>query len=252
MGDDVAGDTDAWRIWQANDMDGQSQLAHTDALVGGVSYVIPWVGKTPDMPEICVANAHGAIVECHPKMHRDRRAGLRVYRDEENYDRAELFLPDEVYQFRSAQPRSDMNVVDAAHTSWVVEGSMPNPLGVVPVIPLQNRPRTRHSRHGVIAQSEIRSIIPLQGAVNKLIADMLVGSDRQALPARWATGLEVPTDPVTNQPVKPQVDTASLLINEDAAGSFGVFPAADLRNFTQGIDLLVQHIASISRTPRTT
>jgi hypothetical protein len=32
-------------------------------------------------------------------------------------------------------------------------------------------------------------------------------------------------------------------------GSFGVFPAADLRNFTQGIDLLVQHVASISRTP---
>ena len=25
VGDDVAGDTDAWRIWQANDMDGQSQ-----------------------------------------------------------------------------------------------------------------------------------------------------------------------------------------------------------------------------------
>ena len=32
VGDDVAGDTDAWRIWQANDMDGQIQLAHTDEL----------------------------------------------------------------------------------------------------------------------------------------------------------------------------------------------------------------------------
>lgn len=249
VGDDVAGDTDAWRIWQANDMDGQSQLAHTDALVGGISYVIPWVGDAKGMPEITVANGHDAIVECHPKRHRDRRAGLRVYRDEWGYDHAELFLPDMVHMFRTAQPRADMNIVDAANTGWQTEGTMPNPLGVVPVIPLQNRPRTRHSRHGVIAQSEIRSIIPLQDAVNKLIADMLVGSDKQALPARWATGLEVPTDPQTNQPVKPQVDTASLLINESPEGSFGVFPAADLRNFTQGIDLLVQHIASISRTP---
>lgn len=251
VGDDVAGDADAWAIWQANDMDGQSQLAHTDALVGGISYVIPWVGQSDDdtMPEVCVANAHDAIVEAHPKRHRERRAGLRVYRDEWGYDHAELFLPDTVHLYRTAQVRSDFETVDPANLSWVDEGTMPNPLGVVPVIPLQNRPRTRHSRHGVIAQSEIRSIIPLQDAVNKLIADMLVGSDKQALPARWATGLEVPTDPATNQPVKPQVDTASLLINESSDGSFGVFPAADLRNFTQGIDLLVQHIASISRTP---
>lgn len=254
VGKEPAGDEDAWRIWQANDMDGQIQLAHTDALVGGVAYLIPWLGDDPSTPEICVANAHDAIVECHPKMHRRRRAGLRVYRDEWGYDHAELFLPDAVHRFRTAQTRSDLNVVDAAHTAWEADtydgdAVQPNPLGVVPVIPLPNRPRIRNSRHGIAVQSEIHEIIPLQDAVNKLIADMLVGSEKQALPARWATGLEVPTDPVTNQPIKPEVDTASLLVSEATDTSFGTFPAADLRNFVQGIEMLVQHIASLSRTP---
>jgi len=254
VGKEPSGDEDAWRIWQANDMDGQIQLAHTDALVGGVAYLIPWYGENEDTPEICVANAHDAIVECHPKMHRRRRAGLRVYRDEWGHDHAEVFLPDAVHRFRTAQPRSDMNIVDAANTAWEPdtydgEAVQPNPLGVVPVIPLPNRPRIRNSRHGIAVQSEIHEIIPLQDAVNKLIADMLVGSEKQALPARWATGLEVPVDPVTNQPVKPEVDTASLLVSEAADTSFGTFPAADLRNFVQGIEMLVQHIASLSRTP---
>ena len=249
VGDNPEGDRDAWRIWQANDMDGQSQLAHTDALVGGIAYVIPWVSDDPATPEICVANAHDAIVECHPKMHRRRRAGLRVYRDEWGHDDAGVFLGDAVYSYRSAQPRDDLMVVDAANVGWVSVGEQPNPLGVVPVIPLPNRPRTRHSRQGIVAQSEIRAIMPLQDAVNKLVADMLVASEKQALPARWATGLEVPVDPVTNRPIKPEVDTAELMVSEAPDTSFGVFQAADLRNFTLAIDLMVQHIASISRTP---
>lgn len=249
VGDSPSGDEDAWRIWQANDMDGQSQLAHTDALVGGVSYAIPWFSGTEDTPEITVANAHDVIVECHPKMHRHRRAGLRLWCDEWGFDHAELFLPDGVHLFRSRTARVGSTLWDAANLTWESEGYQENPLGVVPVVPLQNRPRIRSSRRGVVAQSEIKSIIPLQDAVNKMVADMLVGSERQALPARWATGLELDIDPVTNQPVKPKVDTSSLLVATDADASFGTFQPADLRNFVVAIDMLIQHVASISRTP---
>ena len=249
VGDTPEGDKDAWRIWQANDMDGQSQLAHTDALVTGVSYVIPWVSKDPTTPEITVGNAHDVIVECHPKMHRQRRAGLRIWGDEWGYDHAELFLPDGVHLFRSANERTGMPVWDAAQVTWVSEGFQDNPLGVVPVIPLPNRPRIRSSKRGIIAQSEIKTIIPLQDAVNKMVADLLVGSEKHALPARWATGLELDTDPSTNEPVKPKVDTASLLVSESSDASFGTFQPADLRNFVVAIDMLIQHIASLSRTP---
>ncbi len=249
VGEEPVADKDAWRIWQANDMDGQSQLAHLASIVNGTAYAIVWTGDDESTPDICVASARDAIVECHPRKHRSRRAGLRVYRDEWGHDQAELFLPDGVHIFRTKAPRQDIEIIDATNTSWDVVEVQPNPLGVVPVVELPNRPSLRMSKQGLYAQSDLCEVIPLQDAANKLFADMLVASEKQALPARWATGLEVPVDPVTNKPVKPEVDTAQLMINESDAGSFGTFPAADLRNFTIALDLIVQHIASISKTP---
>ena len=256
--DQPEGDKDAWRIWQENDLDAGSQLVHSDALIAGESYVRVWLSDDPLTPEIIPLNACEAVVEHDPKHPRRRRAGLRIWRDDWGHDHAELFLPDRYFLWVTAQPRQD-GMSDAANLRWVpdtasavggldADGGVANLLGEVPIVPFVNRPRT-HARRGVTAQSELADIIPLQDAVNKLVADMLVASEKAALPARWATGLEVPVDPQTNQPIKPKVDTAELMINTDAGGSFGVFQAADLRNFTQAIELVIQHVASISKTP---
>ena len=258
VGDNPAGDEDAWRIWQENDMDAGAQLVHTDALACGESATRVWLSDDPLTPEIIPLHPSEAVVAYDPKHPRRRAAGLRVYRDDWGHDHAELFLPDRYYLFVTAQPRQE-GLTDAANLMWKpdvdsarggldADGGAPNPLGEVPIVPFRNRPRTRN-RRGIAVQSEISSIIPLQDAVNKLMADMIVASAQAALPARWATGLEVPVDPQTNQPIKPKVDTAELLVNTDAAGGFGVFQAADLRNFVVAIDLVIQHIASISRTP---
>jgi hypothetical protein len=258
IGDMPEGDKDAWRIWQENDLDAGSQLVHSDALIAGESYVRVWLSDDPVTPEIIPLNACEAVVENDPKRPRLRRAGLRIWRDDWGHDHAELFLPDRYFLFVTAQPRQE-GMTDAANLRWVpdvksavggldADGGVANPLGEVPIVPFVNRPRT-HARRGITAQSELADIIPLQDAVNKLVADMLVGSEKAALPARWATGLEVPVDPVTNRPIKPKVDSAELMINTDAAGSFGVFQAADLRNFVQAVELVIQHIASISKTP---
>ena len=258
IADEPSSDADAWRIWQENDLDAGSQLVHSDALVGGESYARVWLSDDPLTPEITPLNACEAVVEFDPKHPRVRRAGLRVWRDDWGHDHAELFLPDRYFLWVTAKPRQD-GMTDAENLLWEpdtasaaggldADGGVVNPLGDVPIVPFCNRPRTR-SRRGIVVQSEISDIIPLQDAVNKLVADMLVASEKAAMPARWATGLEVPVDPETNQPIKPKVDTAELLINTDAGGSFGVFQAADLRNFVQAVELVIQHIASISKTP---
>ena len=255
VGEQTEADKDAWRIWQANDMDGQSQLAHLASIVNGTAYAIVWVGDDDSTPDICVASASDAIVECHPRKNRERRAGLRLFSDDAGYDRAELWLPDGLHRFRTRAARPDgTSFVQAEQVQWQPDDMdgpsvQPNPLGVVPVVELPNRPSIRHSKQGLFAQSDLCEVIPLQDAANKLFADMLVASEKQALPARYATGLEVPVDPVTNKPIEPEVDTAKLMINESADGSFGTFSAADLQNFTIALDLIVQHIASISKTP---
>lgn len=258
VGDDPAGDADAWRIWQENDMDAGAQLVHTDALVCGESAVRVWLSDDPLTPEITPLHPSESIVASDPRRPRMRAAGLRVWRDDWGHDHAELFLPDRYYLFVTVQPRQE-GMTAADRLAWEpdvksaaggldADGGVANPLGVVPIVPFRNRPRTRN-RRGLAVQSEISDIIPLQDAVNKLVADMIVASAQAALPGRWATGLEVPVDPVTNQPAKPKVDTAELLVNTDPAGSFGVFQAADLRNFVVAIEMVIQHIASISRTP---
>lgn len=253
-------DKEAWAIWQRNNLDAQSQLAHQEALIGGAAYAVVWVGAD-DRAEVTVESSVNTIVACHPKFRDRRSAALRLWLDDDGYEHAELFLPEKVYLFRSKSKRDNDIVRDATTTTWEVDplatnvdssGAMPNTLGVVPVVELANRPRLNRTRKiGWGVHSEIRSIMPLQDAVNKLVADMLTGSEFAAFPQRWLTGYEPGVDPESGAQMPPNFrpGTDKLWWLEDAQAKFGQFTAADLSNFVTAIDMVIQHIASISRTP---
>lgn len=264
VGDNQSADSAAWALWQANEMDAQSSIAHLDALICGGTFATAWYGED-GQPEFTIEHPLSAEVETHPKHRRRRRAGLRVWRDDDGHDHAELFLPDAVWAFISEQKVTDDNPLelDAVQVRWRPDvnsgldvdddGRMANPLGVVPMVPLPNRPRVVPDRkRGLAGQSEIVDVIPLQDAVNKLLADMIVTSEFHAGPQRWATGLETPKDPVTNQPIP--IDFAALaksrlLSVPDTGAKFGNFDVADTQNYTRAIEMVVSQIASISRTP---
>jgi hypothetical protein len=254
-------DSDAKRIWEDNELDLQAQLAHTDALVQGASYVTVWYrdDSSAAPPEITVDSAVGTVVAYHPKFRRRRMAALRSYCGDDGYERAELFLPGDVYVFRSRSKSSDS--VDPLRRQWQpdttlgnvdIDGRMPNPLGVVPVVELLNRPRLfRGPKVGWGAHSEIASVMPLQDAVNKLVADLLTASEFAAYPQRWLTGYEPDTDPETNAVRQPDFKAGAgrLWWLENPDSQFGQFTAADLSNFVKAVDMVIQHVASISRTP---
>lgn len=256
-------DKDAWRIWQYNELDLQSQMAHTEALSLGVSYVTVWYSDDDTMPEITVDSAFSTIVESHPKHRQRRLAGLRCWVDEVGYEHAELFLPDTVYAFRSTKPRdAQTGLPDAAdQTYWIVDpdnpdvdeadGSMVNPLGVVPIVELINRPRLHRSqRAGWAVHSEIASIIPLQDAANKLIADMMVSSEFAAFPQRWVIGFDDDKgDGAQRFKAGPGMVWWLETGDTGSEGKFGQFQTADLHNYVAPIEMVVQHIASISATP---
>jgi len=262
-------DDQAKRIWEANELDLQSSIGHLDGLVSGAFYVTTWQGAADDVPEITVDSALSTVVECHPKRRRERTAALRTYMDDAGYEHAELFFPESVYLFRSKSKRSG-EFVDAARVQWTIEdltdeadalnssGAMTNPLGVVPVVEFLNRPRLSRSRRtGWGIHSEIAPIIPLQDAVNKLLADMLVASEFAAFPQRHLTGYEPDDvlDPETGKPtgatVPPDFKSGpgKLWWLESENAKFGQFAAADLSSSVASIELVVQHIASISATP---
>lgn len=271
----VTADTKAKAIWEDNELDLQSSMGHLDGLIAGAFYVTVWQRDEADgttagnIPEITVESATSTIVECHPKIRKRRTAGLRTWLDDDGYEHAELFRPEGVYLFRSHSKQNGA-IIDAARTRWVVEdlldgadeldvnGMMPNPLGVVPIVEFLNMPRLTVSRRaGWAAHSELASVIPLQDAVNKLLADMLVASEFAAYPQRYLTGytpddqLDALTGKPTGAIIQPSFKSGPGLTwwleGEDA--KFGQFAAADLSSSVASIELVVQHIASISATP---
>lgn len=255
-------DADAWRIWQANQLDAQSQLAHTEALLSGASYVTVWYGDEEGMPEITVEHPAMAIVDLDPRRPRHRRAALRCYVDDWGYERAELFLPDGIYAFRSRSTRTDY-YSPAMSSTWEPDrsaelaaagadenGFIPNPLGVVPMVELTNRPRLKPSRRlGILARSEIAQVIPIQDSVNKMIADMIVSSEAAAYPQRYATGFEIERDPETGAAEMPFKATQRVWWMENPDGKFGAFPTVDVSNYVKAIEMMVNHIAAITETP---
>lgn len=252
LGDDASGDREAWQVWQRNQLDADSQIAHTEALVYGESFVLVWADDD-GAPEVTVESPLEAIVARRAGKRRERAAGLKRWVADDGHEWATLYLPDSIWKWRASKPAGGMlytgTMPDAAR--WEpreVEGEpwpLPNVLGVVPLVPLPNRPRI--DGQGL---SEIANVTPTQDAVNKLVADMLVASEFAAFRQRWATGIDIPVDPETEQAVEPfKTAIDRLFVSENADARFGEFQATDLGNYVGAVEMLVQHIASQTRTP---
>lgn len=256
FGDEPGADVDANLFWQVNQMDAQSQLAHVEAIVNEESAATVWPDRDGN-PDIDIEHPSQMIVATDPARTRRRLAALKIWTDEwTGQEWATVYLPDGLYKFRKVKRTSKHFTVitrPGNDDEWVereVDGEpwpVPNKLGRVPVVPIPNRPRLL--KPGV---SEIKSVIPLQNAVNKLVTDMLVASELGAMPARWIAGWEMEEDPETHQPLPPKATDYlnKMLAAEDPNAKFGTFSETQLSNFVTAIEMLVQHIAAQTRTPR--
>jgi hypothetical protein len=252
LGTNAKADTKLWEIWQANQLDADSELGISDAVTLGDSSVLVWPGDP--VPRITVESPFQMIVAQGKGDRRMRAAALKVWVEDDGYAHATLYLPDFLYKYRSkskvvegagandgaGSARWDKRLVDGE--SWPLK----NPLGVVPVVPLVNKPSLLDS----CGRSELEPVIPIQDAVNKLCADMIVASEFGSFRQRWATGVDIPVDPETNQPIddfKTAIGKVWRTPNTEAR--FGDFEQTDLGQFVSAIEMFVQHIASQTRTP---
>jgi len=139
----AAADKELWQLWQASNMDEQSQQAHLDALIYGRAFFLGWVDEfgspviTAESPLQCA-------------IHRDPRSGktlaaLKRWTDDDGYAHALTFTQTEIVEFIS-RSKLDMDpmmgVTPLSVTdSYQVLQRQENPLGVVPMVALVNRPR---------------------------------------------------------------------------------------------------------------
>lgn len=245
------GDAEAWRIWQTNQLDAESRIAHTEALVHGVAYVSVWASDDEMTPSITIEHPTQMVIAHAAGNPRRRLAALKRFVDDDGHHRATLYLPDAIYRFRSRQSFDTglillgMNETTIWQPLETQESVIANPLGVVPIVPLLNRRRLLNE--GV---SELARVIPMQDGINKLVADMIVASEFGAAPQRWATGIEIPRNPKTGEALPVFENLVSrLMASERPDTQFGQFSQTDLKPFVEGVQMLVQHVASQTRTP---
>ena len=232
-------DQELWKIWTRNRMVDASAQAHTDALVYGRSFVMVW--SRPDgSPSITIESPKNMAVAHNPLTREVDAAFKRWSLNGKGY--GVLYLADQIVKVESTATVSD-EVFPS--TGWKVVETIPNPLGVVPVVPILNRGRLAEL-DGV---SEMGDLLDLSDALNKLISDMMVTSEFFARPRRWVTGLEIVEDEDGNA-VNPFSDEAGKLWqSEDPDTKFGQFEPARLDGYADAVALITQQIGALSTLP---
>ncbi len=248
FGDDTS-NRKAWRIWQANDLDAQSQKAHREAFIkGDVAVIVAPPLRGDSMPIIRVQKPEEVVV-AYGEDPLVRAVAMKRWQTPDKRWLATLYYPDRIEKYRAHMDTSQPIVLTSPN--WEprsVPGEdwpLMHDLGVVPVVPIVNDPDLDNR-----GSSEIAAIRPLQDVVNKLFVDLIVASEYASFRQRWATGMEIPNDPETGHPVepfKPSVERIWSTAVTDA--KFGDFEQTDVTGILKAIDTTIQHIASETRTP---
>ena len=239
-------DLDLWQQFTRT-MDAGADQVHLDALALGSSYVSVWAdaGLPVALPEhpaqvVTVSNPLTRQVDSALKRWTaEGKAHAVLYRR----DRITHLVSDSYVPSDPTAPNA-WSIGSIPSTGWTVSGSVPNPLGVVPVVPFVNAGRITEP-FGV---SEMASIADLNDALTKILVDMLVTSESSAQPRRWATGIEVEVDENGNayDPWEGKTTTAQ---SESDATKFGQFSPSDLTAYKTAAELLVRQIGALSGLP---
>lgn len=255
-------DEDLWRVWRANDADFFSDQAFLDATISKRAFMLVWGNPDDEQtPRITWEHPAQAIVDYDPETH-TRRAGMKLWIDDTK-EYATLYTPLWVWKwqrsrFRGPETESGL-VVIGAESGWTPREidtepwPLPNPLGVVPMTELPNRPR-------LIGEplSDIAGVAAMQDAVNVVWSYLLNAADFSSLPARVITGAERPKMPVLDDqgqvvgekdvPLE-KFRSGRILWLEDPQAKIAEWAQANLASYIELIETCVSHIAAQSRTP---
>lgn len=260
-------DAELWRVWMTSGLDADSQLAFLDAGVASRSFALVW-GDPGDeeTPVVTFEDATQAIVAYRAGSRRERVAALKRWQDgDEEY--CTLYLPDEVWKLKRATYQASQKArkalplaaVDKMVREWVPReikeepNPLPNPMGVVPMVELQNRPRLADD-----PISDIAGVASMQDAINLLWALTFNSADFASLPGRVVLNAEMPKMPILNEDGEVVGEKAIPLEKfsldrvmwiEDENASIANWPAADLKPFMDVIEVAVGHVAAQTRTP---
>lgn len=231
IGDGETLDTRAERLNEIYDADSWATLAddvHQSLVVTGEAFVIVQ-SMDNDIEAYLQPSAIMAAVydDERPKV---LKYAAKIYQEEEKKYRAILYYDTrmETWECQGRECKADkFNLVEEAT------------LTEMPVF---------HFRAARKIKPTFETVIPLQDAVNKQFSDLMVTSDFQAFPLRYA---------ITNAALPDRLPLSPGALLElpaggggDQSSTIGQLPAADLGIYRASMDRLASSMAAISRTPK--
>lgn len=256
-----------WNAWDRNDGQAKSSQGFAASIINSVSYALVW-GTRSGEPLVTFEHASEVILERDPATGEKLR-GLKHFVDHDaETEHLALYTSDAVWKwFRKTSPTTESKTGLAVVTrgmnrtaGWEAEQGpnddtwpIPNPMKRVPIAEFENRPRLSRG-----PLSDIAGTMSMQNAINLLWAYLFGAADHASMPARVVSGQEPPVIPILDdrgQKIgeKP-VDLKALahgrllwLTGQNA--KIDQWTPANLKVFTEVIEISVGHIAAQTRTP---
>lgn len=257
----VAGDTSAvaadkteadqaWALWEDSDLATLADEVHDDALVNGDGYVIVW----PDAEG--TARFYSADAACMAiRYDTERRevveVAAKIWQSGKRW-RLTLYYPDRLEKYITRKETKNSAIFPNSPREFEpyqadgdVAWPLPNPYGLVPVFHFAPA-----GRLGSVGLSELGDVLPLQDALNKALADLIVAEEFGAYVQRYATGVEKEQRFNTTSgeyeeaelPFKVGIDRILTVASDTAR--FGQFNPTDLSKFIAVVD---SHFALVGR-----
>lgn len=223
------------RIWDEYLGDLMSTELHEAVLVTGEGFIIAW------RDERGLQVAHNDPRLCHvfyePDSPTAKRCAAKWWVAEDETLRMVLYYPDRLEYYRSTN-KADQ--VSSASELQPWQETAVNPFGVVPVFHFR---RTRR-----LAKGELQNVVPIQNAINKLAADMMVAAEYGAFKQRWIISQTDAQGKLRNAPN--EIWSLPAGDGQGQPTTVGEFSTTELSNYLNAIDNLANTLAVISATPK--
>lgn len=241
-----------WRTLHRNEFEEMENDLYNNTLVEASGYVIVWPDEETDV-RVDANSAMNVRVTYDPDDTRRIKHAIKRWVTDEGETRLTFYTPEFLYKYKipSRQPLPlGNNPVPLQDVGWVPRTPeetgdpmwpLPNPFGEVPIVEF---PARRY-------KSELHNVIPIQDAINKTSADMLVTGEYASYKQKYiVSSSEAPDGGWKSSPgyvweIPPETD----IDGRPLPTQVGSFDESDPQTFIAILEFLLGEVAMISKTP---
>lgn len=228
-------------IWMENDISLEASDALEAMLVCGEAFILCW--KDEAGMDVYFNDPRMCHVFCDPEKPKVKTLAAKWWAGDNGIHYLTLYYPDRLEYYATESESETWPDEYGAFKPYSPEGSggssVENTYGVVPVFQL----RTTRRGNGSI----LKNVTPLQDAINKLLADMMISAEFGAWKQRYVIS-NSSTKNLKNAPNEIWSIPAGDGISQGT--SVGEFSETNLDNFLKAIDDLANRVATLTRIPK--